>query len=1037
MSLQALLACTTASHAQDVTAKWDFKNRIPESLSSVAFQGNTGTVKSDVEGIEMYVDATNGKFNAKDRQTDVQFNQGTKLQIPVKSAGDEVTVVNYPGYNKYTIGGAAATSDDNTHKATVAESKQGYVEVAATDGCYRYQIQVVQKSKIQEKCIYASDITDWPDTKSSTTASSFDLKTKYSNETFKVTVSEIQIANGENTKFNPAKYRAAMCAKTATPYIETTVLGNITKVVFKHGATGGNRGYKLLAKGDGDTDWAVISDAVANPAGGAVVEANVNRKNCRLRFENLNGSQNAYLFSLEIYGMVDMGDTPSLGSFKVNGTQYEAADIFDTSDGINHTATIEISKKAPMVSAENPLTDIIASNGEIGAVKYSGTGTDATITIPVTYGEATAVYNLTVAQYPDMTLTYYDTDGKTIGTQTVEKQSAITEFKYGENDVTVAKGMKFRGWFTSEKGTKKHKVTDVVTGDMKLYAQATEIEDGTGRYVYNLNSEDFDPADHENFLPQAGTFHDSTHGWVFKPGDKVTVTVGGNANLFFTLCQYSTSGDITVTGPGNFSQSIQGKATQDGAQAAVRYEGEAGNLEITFVAGAYLHQLVVSNVKNPHYSANGNFVTVEPGSTAGLYQALDLANAKSDNGRFCIFLPDGTYDMGSAALTQIAKSNISIIGQSMEKTVIVNKPLQEGIGVTATFLINKNVTGTYFQDLTLKNAIDYYGGAAKGEAAGRAVCLQDKGNKTICKNVRMLSYQDTYYSNNSAGNFYFENSEIHGTVDFICGGGQAYFNKSTLYVEGRNADGSGGCTITAPYTEGTKYGYVFNECTIDNHTAEFNLGRAWGGTPKCAWLNTTMKMGNGKIANTRYTTGGMNTAAKEFVEFNSMDENGTVISPASNVLTFTHSSGDNKNFETIITAEQAANYTLDKVFPTWTPTDDTKQIDITSATIKNNVISWEEAEGAVVYAVFKGDTFIGTTAETTYTVEENAGDYTVRAANAMGGFGKAVNAIDATAISSVPAAGSGDEPVYNLAGQRMKKARKGVNIIGGRKVIVK
>lgn len=1032
-----MLLSTMTGHAQDITAKWDFQNRIPASLSSVAFEGNTGSVQSDIDGVTMFVDATQGKFNVKDRQTDAQFNKGTILQIPVKKAGDEVTVVNYPGYNKYTIGNVAATADENMHKATVAEATQGYVEVKASDGCYLYLVKVVQKSQIQEKCIYESDITDWPDTKSSTTATDFELKTKYTNEKFKVMVSEISIASGNNNKFIPADYRAAMCAKTATPYIETTALSSITKVIFKHGATGGNRGYRLLAKGDGDADWVVVSDAVANPASGAVVEAAVNRKNCQLRFENLNSSQNAYLFSLAIYGMADMGSTPMLGSFKINGTQYDAADIFDTNDGLTYTATVYVSKNALMVSAENPITDIFAANGELGSVIYSGTATEAIVTIPVSFGEATATYKLTVAQYPDKVLTYYDVDGKAIGTQTVEKQSPIVEFKYGENDVTVTDGMKFRGWFTTERGTKKYNITDVVTDDIKLYAQATEIENGTGRYVYNLNSEDFDPADHENFIPQAGTFHDTTHGWVFKPGDKVVIPVGGNANLFFTLCQYSTSGDITVTGPGNFSQSIQGKVARDGSQAVVKYEGEAGNLEVTFVAGAYLHQLVVSNVKNPHYTENGNFVVVEPGSIDGLYQALDLANAKTGTERFYIFLPDGTYDMGTAALTQIAKSNISIIGQSMDKTIVVNKPLQEGIGITATFFIPQNVTGTYFQDLTLKNAIDYYGGAAKGEAAGRAVCLQDKGDKTICKNVKMLSYQDTYYSNNASGNFYFENSEIHGTVDFICGGGQAYFNKSTLYVEGRNADGTGGCTITAPYTEGTKYGYVFNECVIDNHTAEFNLGRAWGGTPKCAWINTTMKMGKGKIAATRYTTSGMNTAAKEFVEYNSMDESGKVISPASNKLTFTHSSGNNADFETILTAEQAANYTLDKVFTSWKPDNDTKQIDIPSATISNNVISWEAAENAIMYAVFKDNVIVGVTAETSYMVEDVSAGYTVRAANAMGGFGKTVSVDDPSAIESVTAAASADTKIYNLAGQRLKKAGKGINIIGGKKVIVK
>jgi len=43
----------------------------------------------------------------------------------------------------------------------------------------------------------------------------------------------------------------------------------------------------------------------------------------------------------------------------------------------------------------------------------------------------------------------------------------------------------------------------------------------------------------------------------------------------------------------------------------------------------------------------------------------------------------------------------------------------------------------------------------------------------------------------------------------------------------------------------------------------------------------------------------------------------------------------------------------------------------------------------------------------------------------------------ATAISSTKTEASGSQPVFNLQGQRIKQPRKGLNIIGGRKVIVK
>lgn len=71
--------------------------------------------------------------------------------------------------------------------------------------------------------------------------------------------------------------------------------------------------------------------------------------------------------------------------------------------------------------------------------------------------------------------------------------------------------------------------------------------------------------------------------------------------------------------------------------------------------------------------------------------------------------------------------------------------LLKRIGTTATFL---NHSTNLYLHMTIQNALDYYGTIANAQAGGRAVVLQDKGNNTICKNVEMISYQDTYYSNN-------------------------------------------------------------------------------------------------------------------------------------------------------------------------------------------------------------------------------------------------------------------------------------------------
>ena len=88
--LSLLLVFAFIAKAQNVTAVWDFQKNLPEGINTAAnFQGNEGDLASTVEGITMHVNATQGKL--KGRTSDAQYNVGTILQIPVKSAKDVVS----------------------------------------------------------------------------------------------------------------------------------------------------------------------------------------------------------------------------------------------------------------------------------------------------------------------------------------------------------------------------------------------------------------------------------------------------------------------------------------------------------------------------------------------------------------------------------------------------------------------------------------------------------------------------------------------------------------------------------------------------------------------------------------------------------------------------------------------------------------------------------------------------------------------------------------------------------------------------------
>ena len=1034
--LSLMLVFAFIAKAQDVTALWDFQHNVPEGINAATnIQGKTGDVASTVEGISMHVDATSGKLYG--RQSDAQFNQGTILQVPVKSAQDIVTVTSYPGYHNFTIGGVAAQADATDHKATSAEAAQGYVEVIATGGCYLFNVKVVQKSAIQEKALYTTDFTEWQaiDRKKATNEV-VNLKTLYSKEAFTFTLNGVGIdPKGNNSKFadrtgfmQTAKYTGEY--KDAEPSAVTSPLASITKITLHQAATGGNRGIKISAKGDGDADWVVLHNVSIATASGEDLTIEVNRKNCQLKFENFNLGQNAYVTDLAIYGNVDMSKTPMLGSFSLNGTKYQAVDIFKEDASGKQIATILVSKKATLTSEANPLKDLVADNGTVKSTTYTTTGegaaqqTVASIVVEANGDEVT--YELTVGYKPDFTLTYYNIDGKTeLGKQSVEQDAKIAAFKEGmEEQVTVAEGKKFRGWSSALKAdAKKYTVEDEIKGDIKLYALVTDIEtaNSAARYDFNLQKEGFCADDHEAFCPEGkGKWHDTTHGWAFSAGDKIKLLMGGKGYIKMALCQYSAAGNITLTDPkGNTVGTIEAKATKDAAIGILQNEStESGEYILSFEGTTYLHNLSIVNMTVPAYTQEGNWYTVKAGDAKSFISALETANGSNtaaDAPRAHIFLPNGTYDLGDACLTTISGNNISIIGESMDKTIIVNKPETEGIGNTATLYNTSN--GLYLQDLTLKDDYPY-----TAATTGRAVCLQDKGTRTICKNVKMLSYQDTYYSNNNSGQYYFENSEIHGIVDFICGGGDAFFNKCDIVLEPGK-----GAYITASYTDGSNYGYVFDGCkVIGTEKDSFTFGRAWGGQARCAFLNTILDQNAAKnIAATRWTETGMNVVAKNLFEYNTLDENGKVISPAENTVTFTKDKEESK-YNTIMTADAAANYALDKVFTDWQPAELAAQQTTGAAQVAEGKLTW--TGDAQMYIVEKNGEFFALTSEKSIAVDDTKASYAVRAANEMGGFGTASSV--STGIQGIAAGASkiAKTEYYTLDGRKLSAPQSGINI---------
>ena len=706
-------------------------------------------------------------------------------------------------------------------------------------------------------------------------------------------------------------------------------------------------------------------------------------------------------------------EVPVLASVTINGEEIKADKIFEDS----YEARIALSKKVAMVSEDNPI-QATAKKGEVGTITYiydelvSTDGSSRKVTlayIPMTLGETSLDYVINFTQKPDFTLTYVDTDKQTVlGEFTREQDETIGEFDVDYNTATAPEGTKVRGWFKKTAGGEKWTAEDVITSDITLYAVATEIETASTYKKYNFDLTDklFDPADHEAFNPSGSFYwHDAQHGWAFK-GDaenKIDLLVGPKAIVSLTLCRYGNAGDIIITDAnGQQIGTLPGKNNEDvdAEIVAFNYEGEGGTitLNLSTEGEMYLHGVKIVNTSETNYESQGQWYFVKPGSAESLLEVLDIvngANADKDAERSFIFVPDGTYDLGETVKTAISGHNISIIGQSTENTVIVTAPDKSIEGLGSADMFNVSGTNLYLQDLTLQNALDYYGALDNKQVGGRAAVINDAGNRTIGKNIRMLSCQDTYYSSNDNMQSYYENCDIHGTVDFICGGGDVRFQNTTLSLEPRQTDLKGSRTVVAP--RGTvKFGYVFDNCRVIDLAegqGTWNFGRTWNNQPMTVYRNTTLddNAATTLIASRWIEKGMNNTDPVMFGEYNTMDMSGQNITPESNII---HSHGG--DFETIISAEQAAGYTYEMMFSgnlekQWDPATLTMQVEAPSdAKYENGTITWTEYwDGATAYAIFKNGEFVGLSTDGTFNIaiDPSVDKLTIRAANSMGGFG--------------------------------------------------
>lgn len=915
-----------------------------------------------------------------------------------------------------------------------------------------------------DKTVYSSDLTDWTEA-AAPTAQTIETGFEHQNVTF-TTTGNMVIAPAK--KINNRTGFVGLEAASQSGTIESSAIASVTTLeyVATVGRGGGN-GLKLEVKGDGDADWVTLENTTLT--GTSTFTVAVNRTNVKLRWSNITTTKAIYMTDLKIMSNVDESKVPSLASIVINGTNIDAKAFFNEASTFKYDRSIQLSKTVAMIGTGNPINPT-AAVGIVQSVTYNGDATQCTAEVVVATANDAVTYQLNATQYVDYTITYYDVDGTTVlGTQQVEDQSAIGSF-----DVSApipVEGYKFRGWLRDTKMGEKATVADIMTKDLALTALVTEVEtaNGSSRYSYMLNNRYYNnektselgpqeryfyPEDHEAFNPSNASYANKTHGWLFKAGSTLDLLVGGEAYITFVTCSNNTAGTITLAGQ---TIDLSQNKKEEGIYVA-HYTGAAGTLTLTFSNDTYLHGINISNVAAKGGALKPTNGYYEIPANDGDYFLTVLEYLNSNGGNAKMLLTNGVYDLGTTALTPIYADNISIIGQSMNGTIIRNNPPEwnESINITAT-LYNQS-QNLYLQDLTIQNALDYY--HAPG-GAGRAVTIMERyGSKTICKNVKLLSYQDTYYTHTSqTGDFYWEDSEIHGTVDYICGGGDVIYNRVTFVNESRSAtSASGECTVAAPRADNasaTDWGYVLLDCRIKTLSATFNYGRSWGHWSRLAYIRPILEDPDKFSApTTRFLAAGMNSAADAFYEYGTVNADGTPNCPASRVVRFTHATG-NKEYETILTDEQAANYTVANIFGEWHPDQIAAQVEISNVQDNGTTVSWTNpATDAFALVAYNEDEKVMTWVETSEPISSmgktelqsilstlNAKGLMLRAANGRGGFGPAVliygDAPSAVknVVAAEKAAPAQSGKFFNAAGQEVTKNYKGITISDGKAFI--
>lgn len=829
-----LIGGSGSAWAQTVVATWDWKtNSQIDGFSAV--EGNTCTIASDQTGISLDIDATSGKV--WDNGDNIGVNSGTIISVPVQSVNDVVVVRNYSGYTNYQVGEQGPANDLVIHFVTSDEAEAGKVDITVTSQVYLYTIMVAQKTVSN-----GSYTAAWNWNQASNVISGSLSKTVQGNVDFE----ESDVAGVALTVDATGSDQKVQYANNGTGYIQFNT-GTAIYVpvkcagdVITINAYPGNAGYKI---GDGSpvsNDEEVYTVTASDASNGYVkITATNNKYLCGITLKHFEFKD----FALNMYnGNPFFTNTPTSNPYYVTVNESGVASYATTEPAFYNAKMTFGGYNGDQHGYANMVANIPVVPGKyditIGNCKHTGpylvkNGETLLATINANAncyaGTAETATTETITIDSPMTLTIVNNGSKATYTpyfaicrvvETAEPAPVIPE-----------KISSFELDFTGTGNAYDIVKDKSTTGSASVFGISIDE---------NGNPVETSTNPHISFNTY---YKNSTYGlWFANTGQSMSFDVYGPVKITLGMTDYNS--DIVITDSKNTELTTislnnnNAKFTSSTGEPVVSYNYTGGATRLTLKCKQneiYIPYIKVEEIDAPIVDDGipvpSGLYDVVVSNVDELKAALATGGTSSD--RKTIFVKNGTYELGTDINTQV-RDYTTIVGQSRDGVIIQNHPATEGIWSSATLRTGSNVI---MQNLTLHSIVEYN----STTDAERGTALYDEGSNNVYKNIRLLGRQDTYYSDNNASS-YFEGCEIHGTVDFICGSGNVWFEKCALLIESSTV-----AYITAARrynTPGTYNGYIFNECTIDNAegadmAGKYYLGRAWDDKAKVSYYKTT------------------------------------------------------------------------------------------------------------------------------------------------------------------------------------------------------